>query len=65
MCMEVESSQEKQNQKQSEGRVIRGIKNLSEQGEEHYYKLVRVGKFYSNNHFEDESNGDRNKTINQ
>ena len=31
--------------------------------ERHYYKSVRVGKFWSNNHLEYENNGDRNKTV--
>ena len=65
MCMEVESSHANENKKTVRRRIIRGIKNLSEQGEEHYYKLVRVVKFYSNNYFEHESNGNRNETINQ
>ena len=31
--------------------------------EEGYYKLVRIGNFWSNNYVEYESNSDRNKTL--
>ena len=38
--------------------IIRDIRNLFEHEEEkNYYKLVRVGNFWSNNYFECESNG--------
>ena len=44
-------------------RIRRDIKNLFEYKEENYYKPVRVNNFWSNNHIEYESNGDRNKTL--
>ena len=44
-------------------RIIRDIRNLFENEEEDYCKLVRVGNFWSNNYIERESNGDRNKTL--
>ena len=31
--------------------------------EQDYYKLVRVGSFYSHNYIEYKSNDDRNKTL--
>ena len=44
-------------------RVIRDIRNFFEhEGEEDYYKPVRLGNFWSKNYTEYESNGDRNKT---
>ena len=43
-------------------RIIKDIKKLFEQ-EEDYCKPVKEGKFYSNNYFEYESNGYRNKTL--
>ena len=42
--------------KESEGRIIRDIKNLLEQ-EEDYYKPVGVGNLFSNIYIEYESNG--------
>ena len=46
-------------------RILRDIKNLfeHEEGEENYYKPVRVSNFWSNIYIEYESNGDRNKTL--
>ena len=44
-------------------RILRDIKNLFEQEKENCYKSVRVNNFWSNNHIEYESNGDRNKTL--
>ena len=44
-------------------RIIRNIRNLSEHDEEDYYKAIRVGNFWSNNHIEYESNGHRIKTL--
>ena len=45
-------------------RVIRDIRKLFEQEEEeNYYKLVRVGIFWSNNYIEYESDDDRNETL--
>ena len=43
--------------------MLRDIKNLfeHEEGEENYYKPVRVSTFWSNIYIEYESNGDRNK----
>ena len=44
-------------------RIVKGIRNLLEHEKEDYYKAVRVGNFWSNNHIECESNGDRDKTL--
>ena len=44
-------------------RILRDIKNLLEYEEENYYKPVRVNNFWSNNHIEYKSNGDRNETL--
>ena len=45
-------------------RILRDIKNLFEHEKEKiYYKLVTVSDFWSGNHIEYESNGDRNKTL--
>ena len=38
-------------------KILSDIRNLFELKNECYYKLIRVGNFYSNN------NGDRDKTI--
>ena len=46
----------KKNMKQTKA-IIRDIKNLFKQGEEDYYKLVRVDNFYSNNYIICQSNG--------
>ena len=43
-------------------RAIRDIKNMSEL-EKDYYRPVRAHNFYSNKDIEQESNGDRNKTL--
>ena len=43
-------------------RSIRDIKNLFEHDEKDYYKLVRIGNFWSNNYNEYKSKGDR-KTL--
>ena len=45
--------------------ILRDIKNPfeHEEGEENYYKLVKVSTFWSNNYIEYKSNGDRNKTL--
>ena len=40
--------------------IIRDIRTLLEQ-QDYYYKPIRVGNFWSNNHIEYESNGVRNK----
>ena len=37
-------------------------RNFFEQ-EEHYYKPVRVGNFYTNNYIDYKSNGDKSKTL--
>ena len=42
--------------------MLRDNKNLFEQEEENYYKLLRVNSFWSNNYIEYENNSDRNKT---
>ena len=42
-------------------RIIRDIRDLFEHEEEDYYKPVRVGNFWSNNHIEYKSKGDRKK----
>ena len=48
--------------KANKGRIIKYIKkNIFEQ--EGYCKLVRVGDFHNNNHNENESHSDRNKTL--
>ena len=45
-------------------RILRDIKNLSEQGEnEYYHKPVRVSNFWSNNYIEYKNNSDRNKAL--
>ena len=44
-------------------RIVKGIRNLLEHEKEDYYKAVRVSNFWSNNHIECESNGDRDKTL--
>ena len=43
------------------GRIVGDISNLFEHEED--YKPVSVGNFWSNNYIENESNGDRNKTL--
>ena len=46
--------------------MLRDIKNLfdyEKEEEENYHKPIRVSNFGSNNNFEYESNGDRNKTL--
>ena len=44
--------------------ILRDIRNLFEHEEKkNYYKPVRVSNFWSNNYFEYESSGDRNKTL--
>ena len=43
--------------------MIRDIRNLFEYEEEDSYKAIRVVNFWSNNYFEYESNGDRNKAL--
>ena len=42
-------------------RTIRDIRNLFEKEKEDCFKPVRVGKFWSRNYIEYESNGDRSK----
>ena len=46
-------------------RTLRDIRNLFEhvKEEENCYKPIRVSHFWSNNHIEYKSNGDRNKTL--
>ena len=45
-------------------RILIDTKNLFKyEEEENYYKPARVIKFWSNNHIEYESNGERNKTL--
>ena len=53
----------KKENKAIKNRIIRDFRNLFEHQEEDYYKLVRVGDFWSNNYIEYESKGDRNKTL--
>ena len=43
---------------------IRDIKNLFQHEKEDCYKPERGGNFWSNNYIDYESNGDRNKTLN-
>ena len=44
-------------------RVIWDIRNLFEHEEEHYFKAVRVGNFWSNNYTDYENSGYRKKTV--
>ena len=46
-------------------RILRDIRNVfePEDGEEDYYKPVRVGSFWSNSYIEYKSNGERNKML--
>ena len=43
--------------------MIRDIRSFFEQEEEDYYKLLRVGSFFSDNYIDYESNGDRKNTL--
>ena len=47
----------KKEDKTIKDKILSDIRNLFELKNEYYYKLIRVGNFYSNN------NGDRDKTI--
>ena len=47
----------KKEDKTIKDKILGDIRNLFELKNEYYYKLIRVGNFYSNN------NGDRDKTI--
>ena len=53
----------KKENKAIKNRIIRNIRNIFEHKEEDYYKLVKVGSFWSNNYIEYESNGNRNKIL--
>ena len=44
-------------------RVTTDIRNLFEHEEENHYKPIRVGNIWTNNYIKCESNGDRNKTL--
>ena len=44
-------------------RVIRDIRTLFELEEKYYYKLKSVSNFWNNDFIEDESVGDRNRTL--
>ena len=45
-------------------RILLDIKNLFvDKEEENYYKPIRVSNSWSNNYIENESNGNRNKTL--
>ena len=44
-------------------RIIRDIMYLFEHEEEDYCKIIRVGKFWSNNYLEYESKNTKNKTL--
>ena len=45
-------------------KIIRDLKDLCErEKKEYYYKPVRVGNFWSNNHIESESNDDKSNTL--
>ena len=59
----LKNNQKTETIKANKNRIIRDIKNRSEQQEEHCYKLVRIGDFYSNNYIERESDSDRYKTL--
>ena len=52
---------EKETKEIRQNRIRRDIKNPYEyEGDENYYKPVRVSNFWSNNYIEYKSNGDRN-----
>ena len=53
----------KKENKAIKNRIIGNIRNIFEHKEEDYYKLVKVGSFWSNNYIEYESNGNRNKIL--
>ena len=53
----------KKENKAIKNRIIRDIRSIFEHKEEDYYKLVKVGSFWSNNYIEYESNGNRNKIL--
>ena len=59
----LKNNQKTETIKANKNRIIRDIKNRSEQQEEHCYKPVRIGDFYSNNYIERESDSDRYKTL--
>ena len=42
--------------------MIRDIRTLFEQ-EDDYYKSMKVGNFWNNNHIKYESNGDKDKNL--
>ena len=43
-------------------KITKGVKLLFEE-EDNYYKPIKVGKFWSKNYIEYETNGDRNKNL--
>ena len=43
--------------------INRDIKTVSEQQQKDYGRLVRVGNFWNNVYVENESSGDRNKSV--
>ena len=45
--------------KSTKTRIIRDTRHLSQHEEEDYYKPVRVGNFWSNNHIEYEKNREK------
>ena len=53
---------EKEN-KAIKGIILRDMRNIFENEEENYYKLVRVSFFGANIYIEYKSNSDRNKTL--
>ena len=69
ICMEAQRKKKNKNKRNPEDKIFRTVKdriikdnkNLFEQGED-YYKLIRVGRFHTNDYMKYESNFDRNKT---
>ena len=49
--------------KESKAIKNRVFRNLFVHEDENYYKPVRTDHFWSNNHIEYESNGDKSKTV--
>ena len=43
--------------------LIKDVRSFLKMKKKDYYKLVRVGNFWSSNYIEYESNNDRNKTL--
>ena len=54
--------QPKKGKMKIKGRIVRDIQTLFEH-EDSYYKLLRVGHFFSKNYIKYKSNGDRSKYL--